>query len=185
MTVTVFVWNARGSGVGHASMATTSPKSYISWWPDSAGLLDAILVRPSKSIKMANITTDMLAEGDGKRLLPDYASAPINGLDEATIVGFWDSYKSHCVADARKGFKCNEKGDDYQLLLINCSTIVLNCLKAGGVYKKFPKTVEFTSQWNVVTPGDIRQLADLITGFDKPKDAAAFRVGDHLRSIVV
>ena len=71
--------------------------------------------------------------------------------------------------------------DQYNLYLNNCSTAVFKCLVAGGLFKTFPK-VKFLFG-GIVTPGEIRKLANVITDY-AGGEKRTFSFEDHFLSMV-
>ena len=131
---------------------------------------------------MARISSDTREENRP----PDFASAPISGLDESAIIKFWNGMNATTRDYGRGGKQAGPTElvpsgprTTYNLYTNNCSTVVLKCLVAGGLYDVFPVTERLMSAALVITPEDIRMLANVVTDF-AGGDIRAFSYQDHL-----
>jgi hypothetical protein len=158
---TVLVWYPKPKAVGHAALALESG-TYISWWPEG----EKSGVQSANSVS-SSISLDKRLEG-GKGnppKIPDYASAPIHGLDEAAIENWWlkvakrAKVEGHAVRQQPNRIS----GGKYNLFAKNCSDVVLEALLLGGMHKAFPITMAMTNNI-VATPLYIRDLAEAMSG---------------------
>jgi hypothetical protein len=134
MTVTVFVWNmgARGPdgtrGVGHAAMHVSGSYGsiYISLWPaehnPKAGW--------SSPAKVHFLNGDKLWDGR-----PNWASKPLDRLDEKAIIQWWSKIQHNPLIDYKhkKPFQLDTNKDtafqpadntEYRILNSQCATTV-------------------------------------------------------------
>lgn len=133
--VTVYVWLPKQIGnqknVGHASMLV-SGHTYISWWPDqSAGFGQDYHPQRNKSY-----TSDLRDEA----CAPD-AIINIEGLNEAAILGWWQSFGL-----VSNGVILEGPLPPYNLTNKNCSTVVATALKIGGG----DKFASWFNSWSVI-----------------------------------
>jgi hypothetical protein len=92
---------------------------------------------------MARISTDIRLEVRP----PDFASAPIIGLDEKAVVEEWNNLKGSkvdfgpgAVQSTPNVTRPTREAGYLQQYSKSCSTVVLRCLEAGGLYTVFPET---------------------------------------------
>ena len=153
----VHIWKYRGSDEawGHASI-TLENGTHISWWPqgngrnpswysDSVYSVDAILDQ--------SLADDIFNEGQA----PD-KTIKINGLNEAAIEAWWNSFKS---------------SDQWKTLSQNCSTTAADALKAGGADVKWKDVFKAHNMvWN---PADVEAFANAINRYlaDKQRKGKA------------
>lgn len=134
MTVTVFTWDmfkpGKFTGVGHASMHVhgVHGKIYISFWPAAH--------RPDKALYSIGKVHFMRGdkEVDGH---PDWASKPIENLNEKNIIEFWSNFDPNHNLDyqgsnSKDVTKDNAGGKIYNILFSQCSTVVVRALLSGA-----------------------------------------------------
>lgn len=137
--VIVYVWNMGiRDKAGHAAVQVG--KTYISWWPEhyrsdvGLGFSGAQLGWGGPSY-----SNSMREDRQHKQRYPDYASAPIQCLDEAEIHKWWESVRpknNYCQATYSK-----TENIHYDLARLSCATIALRALLAGGAAKISPPPV--------------------------------------------
>ena len=136
----VFVWEPRGTNIGHASLALNDG-TYVSWWPGGAGAMSS------------SMTEDKQQEGQ----IPDWASAPIRGLDEAAMSAAWREISGRMPGWRPDRRDVKSATGEYDFAINNCSDMVLNILKAGGLLTRYPATRSLAAI--VVTPLLIKRIA--------------------------
>ena len=109
----------------------------------------------------SSMEADRIAEGS----LPTWASASITCLDEAAIAKWWR------LLSGRSGSRADEKipnaapGGRYDLLYRNCSTVVMEAMKVGGMLKHPEAAAISYSLYNsTVSPLDVRDMASALSG---------------------
>lgn len=113
----IYIWRYRGSteAWGHASI-TLENTTHISWWPgdDRHPKMDinGTPIYEAAAREGQTLDKDIEFEGQG----PDVV-IHIDGMNEAAIQRWWDSYKDH---------------NTWKTLSRNCSTTVYEALRAGG-----------------------------------------------------
>ena len=89
-------------------------------------------------------TDDEAAEGKAADHVID-----VFGLDEPTMMNWWQGFKN---------------GNRYELISMNCSTVVGRALLAGGAARK-SRTMwgRYWDSWNIIwDPDDVRRLAESV-----------------------
>jgi hypothetical protein len=132
---------------------------YVSWWP--SGGVDA--KNPStKDAISQGISDDKREEGS----LPDYASPPIKGLDEAAMDTHWRrlsgrlSNEDHVTSQSLRPVASG----GYDLFSNSCAGVVLDVLVAGRMYWKYPVTRAMVGNNVIITPMLIKDLAEMMAG---------------------
>jgi hypothetical protein len=153
MAATVFVWKPKTT-VGHASMGL-SDGTYISWWP-TGNVFDS----DARSFGMRKDKND-----EGSRN-PDYASAPINGLDEDRISLWWKE-----ISGRKPGDYSPSRHEDrpavgkFKLLSgYNCSNMVVRAMVVGGIFRKYPLATVIIANNLIMTPIALIDVSESITG---------------------
>jgi hypothetical protein len=147
--LTVYVWNYRGKNEawGHASMQVD--RTYISWWPEIPGQVPSKIHRnlyASHPFRNRTFNQDVAAE----RQSPDH-SVRIEGLDEAAIKDWWQSFGL-----TRDGVVLQGPLLPWSTLSQNCSNVVAMALHVGGG----AKYASWMKSWNVIwTPADVLNYA--------------------------
>lgn len=162
MAVTAFVWLPRDQNVGHSSLS--GPNFYVSWWPSAEpgpNGRDGFFFTGMRGTRNS-MAEDTRLEGRG----PDYASAPIGGLDETKIAEFWNRVSCRPPNDAsalpsERMAVC--KPDEYAIFNNNCSAMVVRALGAGGAWKNLKFRTIVASQV-VITPRVVRDCAEVLNG---------------------
>src|ERR1041385_6335382 len=131
--ITVYVWLPkwinRHMHIGHASMIVNG-LTYVSWWPESAGLGD---YHPKRNKSYQSDVEDGECGSD--------CAIHLKGLDEKSILNWWE------VFGLTKGnLMLQGPLPPYNLLNKNCSTVVAMGLKKGGG----DKYASWYWSWNVV-----------------------------------
>jgi hypothetical protein len=167
MSATIFVWRPHGRKVGHASMALADG-SYISWWPESDGdVFDS-------SAQSLGIRNDKYEEGQKN---PDYASAPINDLDEGLMSAWWSEMSGRKPGDfSASRHEPRPAVGRFQLLKgANCSNMVVRALVLGGLITKYPLAATIVMNNPIMTPLTLIDIAEAITGDFSSKVASFAR----------
>lgn len=155
---TVFVWYPKNGNVGHASMQLDAG-GYVSWWPSKNINLKN---HSTKDAASPGISEDKKSEGG----IPNYASPPIKGLDEAAMLKHWCKLsgrlpkEGHKIAQEMKFIP----GGSYDLFTKSCAGVVLDVLIAGGMFSKYPLTASMASNNLVVSPLLIKDLSEAMAG---------------------
>ena len=142
MTVTVLVWNmgSRGPdgsrGVGHAAMHVSGRYGsiYVSFWPEEHSLKAGW----SSPGKVHFVNADRLADGQ-----PNFASKPLDGLDELAIIRWWSRIQRDPLIDYKnkKPFQTSNNKDtafqsaqntQYRIFNSQCATTVVSGLLVGA-----------------------------------------------------
>lgn len=167
MAVVVFAWFPGPDGIGHASMQGQG--FYVSWWPDPDPNLrpardrapDGFYFSGMRAIRQS-IAEDKIAE----RRTPDYASTPIQGLDEFAIATWWSQISARQTRDAQpagKETRITTNGATYAVFTNNCSAMVIRGLLIGGASKN--ERFDYVISHNlVITPRVVRDAAETLTG---------------------
>ncbi|MGZ8471225.1 MAG: hypothetical protein ACXWZ7_17635 [Gemmatirosa sp.] len=167
MAATIFVWRPVGVNVGHASLSV-GRGTYISWWPSDEHVLDS----PAQS---SGMRADKGFEGHpGPPRNPDYASAPITGLDEDRIVSWWAEMSGRRPDDnSRSRHEPLPAIGRFKLLGANCSNMVARALLVGGLPQRYPLAAAILATNALMTPLLMIDVAEAITGdlMDKAKSA--------------
>ena len=133
--ITVFTWAMSiKDPAGHASMKIG--ESYISWWPEHGrsdsgfgGVRGVSLLAWGGPSYVNTMSEDKKLKGRP----PDYASAPINFLNEKDVIEWWEKIKP-------KNKVCSTTYNEsentyYDLARLSCATIVMRALLVGGAEK--------------------------------------------------
>lgn len=162
MAATIFVW--LDSASGHASLSLDGQKSsddpyaaYISFYPDprrsninTTSLSKFVLsgVPGVATTMKQNVHSDKGA----RRRTPQFASAPIEGLDEKAIMTFWADFR--------------HRNPEWSLARSNCADIVFKALDAGGAKSKSlaAAALIFSARFQTVFPRDCILLARALGG---------------------
>ena len=153
MTVTVYVWDYRGSkeAWGHAAANVEDGKktAYITWWPNTGEIVDQLKLMPNiysaRPFRNRTHEEDIFDERtethpSGK---PNHVIA-LKGLDEQAIFRWWDRFSKSTAV--------------WSTASQNCSTVVATALKMGGS-DRYVGWWRWDS-WNVVWhPDDVRAYA--------------------------
>lgn len=140
----VYIWYPEGDNIGHASMhigdhqEPNSTAWYVSWWPaQAAGLIGAFAPAPN------DYNGDVAQEGG-----PPHVVYTLNRLNINTMKAEWDGIRNNPAAH-------------YRLLPENCSTIVAQVLRAGGVGQHLNIFKELSYAHNLYwTPKNVAQLCN-------------------------
>lgn len=146
MSAIVFIWEMlrkapgdRMPGVGHASMSVRGPTGtfYISLWPSEHSLSAGL----SSPAKIHFINADKKTDG-----IPQWASKPLQGLDEMAILQWWKGIQENPIvdfnnkkefqrsSDPMKNFQMANKSQ-YSILFNQCATTVVAALYNGADMK--------------------------------------------------
>jgi hypothetical protein len=150
--ITVYIWLFQGKDIawGHAYMAVQN--TYMSWWPEKPGQVPSKVHRniyASYPIRYRTFNDDVRDE----RHAPD-ARVIINGLEEAPILDWWQSFGL-----AREGVRYAGPPLPWRTLDLNCSTVVATGLKKGGGDKY---ASWFSSTCLIWTPNAVLRYASAI-----------------------
>lgn len=121
MTVTVHIWEPRGSQVGHAAVQVDGPhgKAYISWWPSEEGKNSTGKVKDGRTMSVflgvPGVRFDYAQDKEGEGNV-DSLPIKLEGLDEAGVIKWWKAF-------ALK---------NWSLLNTNCAQVAADALRAGG-----------------------------------------------------
>ena len=156
MAATIFVWRPHGGLVGHASMGL-SDGTYISWWPGPDG------ENFSSGATSHGMRADRSRHGEGKT--PDYASPPIDGLDEAAMSKWWQQISARKPGDySTTRHEVQTAVGQFKLVGANCSNMVIRALLVGGVTSKYPLAGAIIGKNAIATPLMMIDVAEAITG---------------------
>jgi len=150
--LTVYIWDFRGKDIawGHASVQVD--QTYMSWWPEGTNRYRSKVhpnIYSAGPFRNRTYEEDVVAE----KKTPDH-TVELNGLDEATIKDWWQSFGL-----TRDGVLYQGPLLPWETLTMNCSTVAAHALTLGGG-KKY---ASWTKAWNVVwTPNDVYQYARAI-----------------------
>jgi hypothetical protein len=174
MAATIFVWSPHGKQVGHASMAL-SDGTYVSWWPSGD-----VFNSPAESYGIRN---DKSGEA-GKN--PDYASAPIEALDEGKISSWWAEISGRKPGDySASRHEVRSAVGRFELLNgANCSNMVIRALVVGGLASKYPLATTIVAMNPIMTPLTLTDVAEAITGDFGSKVAAIAKSANPLIATV-
>jgi RHS repeat-associated protein len=138
----LYIWYAGGSGGrwGHVSI-TLDDNTHISWWPGQAGPGWGGMNWPiysSPPLGVLDLATDNSLEGG-----PPNANIRIDGLDEAAIENWWNSFRSR---------------NNWRSLNQNCATTAADALAAGGgdIYAVLGGGLPTRLVW---APSDVQEYA--------------------------
>jgi hypothetical protein len=175
MGATIFVWYPRGENVGHGSMAL-SDGTYISWWP-SGDVFDS----PAASQGMRG---DKRSEG-GR--IPNYASPPIERLDERKVSEWWQQISGRRPGDySAARHEVRSALGRFQLLEgSNCSNMVVRALVVGGVETHYPVAAAIIGTNSLMTPMMLVDIAESMTGDYTNKIAAVVKSAPGLLRTLV
>ncbi|MGV7031048.1 hypothetical protein [Methylobacterium symbioticum] len=138
MTVTVFAWKmfkyrpGEGVGVGHAALSISGNfgSIYVSFWPAAHNLKSGLY----SEAKLHFMNGDKKADGT-----PDWASKPIEDLNEERIIQWWSRTQPNCLLDFKNrtdfmktGEVSAAKGSIYNIVANQCSTTVVRALIEGA-----------------------------------------------------
>ena len=125
----IFVWNPQDKAFGHASMSLDTG-AYVSWWP--RGEISGF---GSKDAQSQRIPGDKKAEGRN----PDYASPPIKGLDQSAMTMQWKTMSGRLF---REDYSIAHNSSRWRVQcdFRSCAGVVLDILKEGKMYEKYPLT---------------------------------------------
>jgi len=122
--VEVYIWEAAkvdgGKNVGHASMQVQ--RAYVSWWPEGD-------IWQSSPHRNRSFEADCRAEGSR----PHHTVA-VSGLDEVAIQKWW----AGLGLVSPSGQSLSGPLLPYALTTRNCSTVVVEGLRAGGADARIP-----------------------------------------------
>jgi hypothetical protein len=132
--VKVLIWNfLRHGNLGHAALEVRG--EYISWWPSERA---KVMLGRQPGVA-GDEDSDAASEGRG----PDHRIW-LHGLDEDAMCRWW------------RGFR---DGEEYRLVIQNCSTVVAMALKCGGAMSRASVSGFDFVVW---TPSDVRRFAEAI-----------------------
>ena len=158
--VRVYVWQWRraegsiDSAIGHVAAELVDDGTYISWWPEAAKdamSLPAKIDYPSnkqfQAMQPRTFADDLAGE---QGVAPSY-SFMVGGLDINAIKTWWTAFKAN-------------PDNKYQLLNLNCTTVVYQALKAGGALSRLNalQRVHYDSTTIPWTPWFMYQFIELI-----------------------
>lgn len=188
MAVTVFVWYPKKGNIGHATLLVAGGV-YVSWWPsrDDAGVSRKNMQKWGNAAGMfgstaeaSSMTADKKMEGHRN---PDWASAPIEGLDEAKINQWFQDLSPKSPMGASRHTPVRTVGT-YSLLDKQCSSTVVEALIVGGLSAwKFPLAYTLLFKTTYITPLDVKDIASAMThevGFFEAGRLLATPVGTNL-----
>jgi hypothetical protein len=165
MAAIVFVWNEDilNKHPGHVSL-NIEGKVYVSYYPDPKANPADALFKGVPSLATRNAPRRHGANGHGPaqlvmsatmavdthnfKRMPNFASAPIVGLDEAKMAQWWLAHRT----------------DRYSLLRNSCAHMVVQTLDVGGAGDRsiIAKGIIAASKFNYVLPRDCIYLAKSI-----------------------
>jgi hypothetical protein len=158
MTVIVFVWTKTKTGhaslkiEGHSDLDKEDKRNtYVSFYPNPrGGTQPSVIEGAFTGLRSTSIT--MLQDSNAFKNNPDFASAPISGLDENAMIKYWQ--------DARGS------GTQWSLLRSNCADMVFKILEAGGAAKKSLSAgmIIARGKIGIVRPKDCIELAKALEG---------------------
>ena len=179
MTITVFVWDPHVDMYGHASLHVRDGP-YISWWPsnrvEGAGAKVGTGMLGSRAIASA-----MRQDKASEKRIPSWASAPIDGLDEAAIAAWWKKLSG------RSGLPLDEKtprfsNGRYNVLTTSCAGVVFEALVVGGLHKNPMASAVASLLGTVIAPNDLKDIADALSGNFGTLDAVKYVVPTDVRN---
>jgi hypothetical protein len=109
-----------------------------------------------------SIAEDKKAE----KRIPDYASAPILGLDEAAIATWWDQVAAKGPSNSGpvgNEMRIKKNTATYAVFANNCSAMVIRGLLVGGAWKN-PRFASVVGNNPVMTPRAVKDAAEALTG---------------------
>jgi RHS repeat-associated protein len=144
----VYIWTYRGKNTawGHAALKLDDG-TYISWWPQGENrepklllpMVYEVTARPDQTYEW-----DRLLEGQ-----PPDQVIRLSGLDEKAILDWWVKFR--------------KRENKWKTVSQNCSTVVVEAVKAGGA------DVSWTSTWDahnlMWTPADVEKYAKAVKAY--------------------
>lgn len=175
MSVTIFVWKPKSGNIGHASLKVDGGV-YVSWWPNPSGAGVAVGTAQKKgdaapmfgsTAVASSMAFDRRAEAD-KRIEenrnPDWASAPIKGLDEGQINRWYRELSPSSPLGPSRHTPLATVGQ-YNLWDRQCASTVVQALLVGGLTPtRFPLAAAVLAKVSYITPLDVIDIASAMSG---------------------
>jgi hypothetical protein len=133
MSTTFYVWYSNipegGGNVGHCAIKIGA--TYMSWWPAAGSKMEMLkgIFGTGSGFMTPGYKDDVSSEGKE----PDYVGDHF-GWNDAKAIQYWIT---QCMPEyARAVTEINRAGSParYQFLTSNCSTMVINILRASGAF---------------------------------------------------
>jgi hypothetical protein len=189
MSVTVFVWKPHAGNIGHVTLKVDGGV-YVSWWPNPGGqgVSPGTLAKKGQVAPMfgsnalaSSMAVDIRSEGNRN---PDWASAPIKGLDEGAINKWYQQLSPKSPLGPSRHTPLATVGQ-YSLWNKQCASTVVTALLVGGLGpSRYPLAAAILAKVSYVTPLDVIDIASAMSGEVGTLEAAKNLITPSARNLV-
>lgn len=162
MSATAFVWRPYVDNFGHVALKINDGP-YISWWPSGTPVGPASKGSMFGS-KAAASSMRKDKQSEGNRV-PDWASAPIQGLKEDKIKLWWRDLSPHSSHQGPSRHGPVVTNGAYDLRDRQCASVVMEALLVGGISaSNNPRAFAIMNNSKIMTPLIVKDIVSAVTG---------------------